>query len=238
MKVVLLAGGLGTRLAPLTSSVPKPMVIVEGKPVILHLIGHCTRSGFRDFVICTHYLSHVIQDYLGDGSKFGAMIEYSVEREPLGTGGAIKNAERLITGKEFLMIYADLLMGMDLDKLVAFHREKGGIGTLTVHATDHPYDSDMLELNPDSSVRRFLGKPKPGDKFENIGNAGAYCFETSILKYFPTGKSMLDKEVLPSVLEKGERLFAYRTGEVVSDIGTHERLAKARGMEYEGSEHP
>jgi len=225
MKAVILAGGMGTRLGGITKTIPKPMVGIDGKPLLERMILHLKRHGFTDIVICTYHLADRIRAHFGDGAAFGVRIEYSQESEPLGTGGALKNAAPLLDGP-FLLLLGDLVVGMDLERLVAFHREKKALGTLTVHRSSHPHDSDIIEVAPDGSITRFLGKPKPSQRFTNIANAGVYCFEHSILNYFPDGKSMLDKEVLPSVLERGGRLFAYMTDEEVSDIGTAERLSR------------
>jgi NDP-sugar pyrophosphorylase family protein len=227
MKAVIIAGGLGKRLGELTRAVPKPMIEVDGKPVLEHLIIHLKEQGISDIIICSGYLSGKIHERFGDGKGLGVRIEYAVEKELLGTGGALKNIEGKVEGT-FLVVYGDLIVEMDLRKLVAYHKSKGGLGTLTVHESSHPYDSDILEVAPDGLITRFLGKPKHGQRFENISNAGVYVFEASVLKYFPTGVSMLDKSVLPSVIEKGGRLFAYSTKERVMDMGTIDRLEKCR----------
>ena len=184
MKGVIVAGGLGTRLGALTEKLPKGLIKVKGKPVLEHQVLWLKRYGIKKIVICAGYLADLIQEYLGDGSRFGVRIEYSLEKELLGTGGALKQAAPLLSDR-FIMMYGDLLGDMDLRKLAAFHSKKGGLGTLTVHESDHPYDSDILEVAPDWEVKRFIGKPKRGQKFVNISNAGVYCFEKAILKYFP-----------------------------------------------------
>lgn len=228
MKGVIVAGGLGTRLGELTKSIPKGLVDVQGRPVLEHQALWLARCGIKDIVICAGHMAERIRERLGDGSALGVRIEYSVEKELLGTGGALRQAAPLLSDR-FVMMYGDLVGDMDLRKLVDFHAKKGGLGTLTVHESDHPYDSDIIEVAPDWSVTKFLGKPVRGQEFRNISNAGVYCFEKAILKYFPGGKSMLDKEALPGVLAKGGRLFAYMTSERILDIGTPERLRKSHG---------
>ncbi len=227
---VILAGGLGTRLGNETKQVPKPMIKIKGKPVLEYIILYLKKYGIIKIIICAGYLGEKIQEYFGNGAKFGVSIKYSFEKELLGTGGAIKKIEPLLLADSsgFVMVYGDLLVDMDLAKLIKYHKEKGGLGTLTVHESSHPYDSDILELDSSGLIIKFLGKPKKGDVFENISNAGVYCFEQSILKYFPDGVSMLDKEVLPCVINKGGKLFAYHTNEKVSDMGTPDRLEKVR----------
>jgi NDP-sugar pyrophosphorylase family protein len=228
MKGVIVAGGLGTRLGALTKKLPKGLILVNGKPVLEHQVLWLAHYGIKDIVICAGYLAERIEAYFGDGGRFGVHIDYSLEKELLGTGGALKQAAPLLSNR-FVMMYGDLLGDMDLREFVRFHAAKGGLGTLTVHESDHPYDSDILEVTPDWEIIRFLGKPRPGTGFANISNAGVYCFEKAILKYFPDGKSMLDKEALPHVLERGGKLYAYMTRERILDIGTPERLEKSLG---------
>jgi NDP-sugar pyrophosphorylase family protein len=230
MKGVILAGGLGTRLGALTEKLPKGMIRVKGKPVLEHQVLWLKRCGIKEIVICAGYLADLIQAYFGDGSRLGVRIEYSVETELLGTGGALRQAAPLLSDR-FILMYGDLLGSMDLRKLADFHAKKGGLGTMTVHESDHPYDSDIIEVAPDWEVKRFIGKPKMGQKFVNISNAGVYCIEKAILKYFPDGNSMLDKDALPGVLRKGGKLYAYMTRERILDIGTPERLEKSQDEE-------
>ncbi|HNT60611.1 MAG TPA: HAD-IIIA family hydrolase, partial [Candidatus Bilamarchaeaceae archaeon] len=221
-RAVIVAGGLGKRLAPLTETVPKPMLPLRGRPMLERMVEWLRREGIREIVVCSGYLSEKMEEYFGDGARWGVRISYSVEKEPLGTGGALKNAEKLVGKGTFVAMYADLDVDMDLERFVRFHREKGGIATLTVHPSSHPYDSDMVGCDGDGKVVAFPGKPKPGEKFENLGNAGIYCFESDVFKYLKNGKSNLDKEVLPSVLGK-EGIHSYRTDEKIMDVGTHDR---------------
>jgi histidinol-phosphate phosphatase family protein len=229
IRALIVAGGLGKRLAPLTESIPKPLLPVDGKPVLEHQIAWLKREGVTNIILSTGYLSEKIEHYFGAGKKFGVKLTYSVEKEERGTGGAIKLAEKKLGSETFIMLYGDLLIDLDLRRLLAYHKAKGGLATMTLHPSSHPYDSDMLELGEGDKVIRFLGKPKPGDQFVNIGNAGLYCFEPAILKYFPTGKSMLDKEVLPGVIAKGGAIYGFVTQERIADMGTHDRYAKHRG---------
>lgn len=226
---VIIAGGLGKRLAPLTESIPKPLLPVRGKPVLEHQIAWLKREGISELILCTGYLSEKIESYFGNGSRFGVKICYSVEPKELGTGGALRNAEGFISGRRFISLYGDLLIDIDLRRMLAYHIAKGGLGTLALHPTDHPFDSDMLECSKDGKITAFLGKPRPGQKFENLGNAGLYCFEPAILKNFPEDKSMLDKEALPKALANGAQLYGFVTFEKIADMGTHERYRKHGG---------
>jgi len=226
MKAVIIAGGLAKRLRPITETNPKAMILVRGKPLIQHLIDRLRQAGITEIIICTGYLSHAIEEYFGNGRKFGVNITYSHEEKELGTGGALKNAQALIGDDRFLVFYGDLIVEMDLVKFIDFHKNSGSEGTLTLHHTDHPYDSDMIETDNYGKIITFLGKAKPGEPVKGWGNAGVYCFEPSIFEYFPEGKSALDKEVLPKALKNGAKLYGYITSQIIKDIGTHERYEK------------
>lgn len=228
IKAVIIAGGFGKRLKPITDNIPKSMVKLRGRPILQHIIEKLKASGVEDIIICTGYLSEIIERYFRNGSGFGVNIIYSKEQMELGTGGALKNAEALIGKGRFLVLYGDLVVDMDFKRLMDFHTRRSSECTLTLHKTDHPYDSDMIETDINGRIIAFLGKAKPGENIKGWGNAGVYCLEHSILKYFPNGKSALDKEVLPEALKKGAKLYGYITNETIRDIGTHERYERYR----------
>ncbi len=232
MKAVLIAGGLGTRLAPLTEKVPKPLLpLSDGKPMLEHQILFLKKQGITDIIICIGYLGEKIVDYFGNGLKWGVNITYSKEHEPLGTGGALYLARKLIGKGIFLMAYADLVIDMDVKKFLAFHTHKKALVSQCVHPSDHPHDSDMLKLDSHDRVIAYLGKPKKGDQFENIGNAGLYMMDSRIFEYEDawngaSPKRALDKDVLPFILAQGGAIYAYRTNELIKDVGTHDRYVK------------
>ena len=228
MKAVILVGGLGTRLLPLTESVPKPMLYFNGKPILQHQIERLRAYGITNIIICTYHLSKIIEDYFKNGREFGVNITYSREEFPLGTSGALLNAKDVIGSNSFILLYGDLLIEIDFSKFIGFHIEKNGIGTLVLHQSSHPYDSDILEVDKSQKIVKFLGKPKKGQKFTNLANAGVYCFKPTIFKYLPQGKSMLDKEIIPKIISSGESLYAYLTDEKVMDLGTRDRYQSAK----------
>ncbi len=223
MKAVIIAGGIGKRLKPVTGELPKALVKIKEKPLAEHVIEGLKLYGIKDIILCTGYLSSVIEDYLEDGKRFGVNIEYSVEKNELGTGGALKNAQSLIGSETFLVLYGDIIVEMNFQKFIDFHRQKNSEGTLVIHETDHPFDSDMIEVDDNGKITAFLGKPKPGDVIRGFGSAGVYCFEPSIFRFFPQNKSVLDKEVLSAALKKGAKLYGYITSELIKDIGTLHR---------------
>lgn len=223
VKAIILAGGRGERLRPLTDKLPKPLLPINGKPVLWHQIMLLKKHGVRDIVICGHYLFDKIKDCFGDGSRFGVNITYVNEKEPLGTGGAIKNCERYIKNTS-LVVYGDEMIEMDLSKLIQFHRNKGGLATIVVHETDHPHDSDLVETNKDGLVTAFFSKG--GKKDLKISKSSVYVIEPPVFKFIED-KCDFDRTVLPKLINK-KAVFGYLTDEYIKDMGTFERYEVIR----------
>ncbi len=224
MKAVILAGGKGTRLASLTKEIPKPMINVGDKPILEHQIELLKEFGITDITIITHYLSEVIENYFGNGGKFGVDISYFREEEPLGTCGGIKEIEDNLT-EDFLIFYGDVMLNMDLDRLISFHYAKKSACTLVLHPNDHPYDSDLVEVNSENRITAFHSKPhEKGKYFRNLANAAIYIMSPKILRYIGKGKKAdLAKDLFPSLLDK-EMFYGYITAEYQKDVGTPKRL--------------
>ncbi len=225
MKCVIIAGGKGTRLG--LSDVPKPMALVGGIPVIEHQIRLARRYGYIDIIILAGYLAEVIIGYLGDGSRYDVRIEYVVEEKPLGTGGALLQlAGKLVD--DFMVLYGDVYVDMNLRAFEAFHRSAPAVGSLVVHPNSHPYDSDLVEVDETGAVRAFHAKPHRGDRFyRNLVNAALYLLSPEILSYIPKDRpSDLGRDIFPAVTSAGKLLRAYRTPEYLKDMGTPERLVE------------
>lgn len=224
---VILAGGLGTRLG--LKGIPKPMVEIGGKPLIEHQVILLKKFGISRIIACTGHLSEKIEESLGDGSRLGVQMEYSREKKPLGTAGCLKKADSLLDG-DFLVVYGDVMLNMDLGRFVRFHEQNSGVATIVVHPNGHPHDSDLVEVGADSKVTGFLNKPHPaGLAYRNLVNAGLYLFKPKMLDYIESEKfSDIAKETLPKAVSAGEPVYAYRTAEYLKDIGTPERLAEVR----------
>lgn len=157
MKVVIMAGGRGTRITSVASDIPKPMIRIEGKPVLEHEIECLRRQGFTDIILTVSHLSQIIMDYFGDGSRFGVQIEYYFEKEPLGNAGALfKLKDKL--DSNFLLLNADAMFDVDFNRFVAFHKEKGGLVTLFTHPNSHPYDSGLIIADQNGTVEKWLAK--------------------------------------------------------------------------------
>lgn len=226
MQLVIIAGGKGTRLGDI--SVPKPMVKIGGKPLLEHQIELAKRYGLTDIIILVGYKSEQIINYFGNGSKWQVNISYSLEEKPLGTAGSIKSAEALINDR-FLVFYGDTMMDINLHKLVDYDSASPSLGTLLCHPNDHPYDSDIIQIDDDSNeIKHFHSKPHNYKNFKpNLVNAALYILSKKIFNYIePNKKSDFGKDIFPKVIAAGERLTAYHTAEYIKDMGTPDRLKK------------
>lgn len=227
-KVAILAGGKGTRLSSHTVNIPKPMVPILGKPILEHQINLCKRHGFFDIVLLVHHLYESIVDYFGDGSALGVNILYSIEREPRGTAGALRDALHLLD-ETFIVIYGDTFMDVDLGKLWNSHKKSNCNGTLFLHPNSHPHDSDLIEIDSNGYVRAILPYPHTDDReSRNLVNAALYVLERNgIENVIPAnGKFDIAKDLFPRMLDLGLRYFGYLSVEYIKDLGTPERLKK------------
>jgi len=220
MKAVILVGGEGTRLRPLTFSLPKPMIPVINKPFLLHMIDWLKRHGISEIILSMGYLSTAIEDYFGDGSRFGVKMWYVVEDSPLGTGGAIKNVERFVDDT-FIVLNGDILTDLDLTSMIAFHREHKAVATISLTPVEDPSAYGLVDLDDRSRVLRFLEKPSPEEITTNLINAGTYIMESSVLDIIPPNRNVsVEREVYPGLLERGNPVYGYPSGAYWLDIGT------------------
>jgi D,D-heptose 1,7-bisphosphate phosphatase len=228
MQAVILAGGKGTRLGDMTREIPKPMLLLENKPLLHHQVDLLVKYGVKDIIILVNYLKDPIMNYFGDGSRFGVSIRYFEEDLPLGTVGGIKEIEGWITG-DFLVLYGDVMINMDLSRLIAFHQLKYSESTLVLHPNDHPYDSDLVEINSAARIVDFHSKPHdPQQSYHNLVNAGAYVLTSRIFPFLEKGKKAdFGRDIFPKIFSK-VAMFGYKTTEYLKDMGTPERLEKVR----------
>ncbi len=224
MKVVIIAGGQGTRIRSVNSEVPKAMIPVAGKPIIEWEIEMAKRQGYTDFLLIVGYLGEQIVNYLGDGGKWNVNIDYFQEKEPLGTAGSLGYLKEQLT-EDFFVFYGDTIVDIDMERMLRYHRAKEADATLFVHPNDHPYDSDIVDMSEDGRVRGFFIKPHPtGFVSHNTVNASLFIFSPLVLERIEVGKkSHIEKNVLPRCLEDGLRLFGYNSPEYIKDMGTPER---------------
>jgi len=225
MKAVILAGGKGTRLGPLARDIPKSMVPVGGTPVLFHQLALLRANGVMEVVLCVNHLAHVIKDAVGDGASLGMRITYVDDGVPAGTAGAVLRAAAYLN-ETFLVLYGDIMVAMDLRKLVAFHRSKKGVGTLVVHPTSHPHDSDLVDVDDASNIIAFSRPPHQG-RWHNLGSAALYVLEPAALRHIREGFAEdFGRDVFPRMLAGEAALSAYNTPEYLRDTGTPERFAR------------
>lgn len=226
MKTVVMAGGKGTRISSLRADIPKPMIPVCGKPVLEHLLDVVKRQGHREFIFVIGHLGEVIEDFFGDGSRFGVSIEYIREDKPLGTAGALYYLKGQIR-EDFLLLNGDIIFDMDIGRMMRFHEKKGGMATIFVHPNNHPCDSGIVEADKEGRVLRWLTKEEERDVYHNRVNGGIHILSPKIFSFFDRAeKRDLDRDILKKLIPIGE-LFAYSSPEYIKDMGTPERYGQA-----------
>ncbi|MGH3080399.1 MAG: sugar phosphate nucleotidyltransferase [Gaiellaceae bacterium] len=219
MKAVVMAGGEGTRLRPLTSNQPKPMVPIVGKPCMEHILELSRGHGIEDVIVTVAFLPQPIRSYFGDGSSLGMNIEYSVEESPLGTAGSVRLAVARLDDT-FLVISGDALCDFDLTKLIDFHRERGATATLALKSVENPLEFGIVVTDRDGRVERFLEKPSWSQVFSDTINTGVYVLEPEVLSHVPTDRPYdFSKELFPLLLEMGRPVYGYVVDGYWQDIG-------------------
>ena len=226
MKAVILAGGLGIRLREVIHNKPKPMASVRGKPFLQYQIEHLKQYGVDQIILCVAYLAHQIKAYFKEGRDLGVEIKYATEKRPLGTAGALKNAQRYLKENTFLVLNGDTYANIDLFDFMQYHRNKRSKGTIALTRVDQPEEYGTVLLDDNQRIRQFLEKSKIQESY-GIINAGVYLLEPEVLDYIPPGiKISLEKEIFPQLLRKSLPLFGYLTSGYFGDIGTPEGYAR------------
>ena len=220
MKAVILTGGLGTRLRPLTIKTPKTMVPVLNIPFLEYTFRRFNRHNIEEAVLALNYLPQPIKDYFGSGSRFGIKLNYIIEEIPLGTAGAVKNAERFLD-ESFLVLNGDIFTDLDLTAMMNFHNQKKAKVTIALTPVDDPTNYGLVETDAQNRVIRFLEKPNWNQVTTNMINAGTYILEPEVLSSIPPQtKFSFEHEVFPPLLEQGEPIYAYPSDCYWMDIGT------------------
>jgi D,D-heptose 1,7-bisphosphate phosphatase len=224
MRAVIVAGGKGTRLSSISPDMPKPMAPVGGIPLLEHQLILLKNYGFLDITIITGYGAAVIEDYFQSGERWGINLSYHREQFPLGTTGGIKEIEKLLI-EDFMVLYGDVMVNMNLRRLAEFHWTKKSACTLVLHPNDHPFDSDLVEVDSEHKIIAFHPKPHEPDKYyRNLVNAGVYIISPAMLRYIKKGvPEDFGRDIFPKVVNKAP-LFGYITTEYLKDIGTPERF--------------
>jgi mannose-1-phosphate guanylyltransferase / phosphomannomutase len=222
-----MAGGEGTRLRPLTSNQPKPMVPIVGKPCMEHILELLRTHGFTDVIVTVAFLPQAIRSYFGDGTSLGLDIQYSVEESPLGTAGSVRLASNALDDT-FLVISGDALCDIDLQKIVDTHREKGAAVTIGLKSVENPLEFGIVVTDEDGKVERFLEKPSWGQVFSDTINTGIYVLEPEVLRHVPTDRPFdFSKELFPLLLEMGRPIYGAICDGYWQDIGNLDQYRQA-----------
>ena len=236
MKTVLMAGGRGTRIAELFPDIPKPLIPVDGMPILEREIRSLAAQGFKDLILTVGYLADKIIAYFGDGSNLGVKIEYFVEETPLGNAGAVFRLREKIGEEPFFLLNADAAFDVDFNRMLAFHKQHGGLVTLFTHPNSHPYDSGLIIADDKGNVDQWLAKEDERPQwYNNRVNAGLHVIDPKVLDFslknleiddetgMPKSKVDLDRKILKPLCGTGQ-MFCYDSPEYVKDMGTPERF--------------
>ncbi len=228
MKAVIMAGGEGTRLRPLTSNQPKPMVPILNRPVMEYSIDLLKKYKIEDIVVTLQFLPQLIKNYFGDGTDIGVNLNYATEETPLGTAGSVKNAEGFLD-ESFVVISGDALTDINIKKAIRFHKKNNAMATLVLKSVENPLEFGIVITDDNGRIERFLEKPSWGEVFSDNINTGIYILEPEVFQYIPEN-TMFDfsKELFPLLLGKGMPLFGYIADEYWCDIGNQEQYLQAQ----------
>ena len=223
MKAIILVGGEATRLRPLTCNTPKAMVPVLNTPFLEHVICYLNRHQVTEIVLALSQRQQAIESYFGDGSQFGIRLRYSVEDTPLGTGGAVKNAEKYLN-ETFLVLNGDIFTDLDITAMMEFHRDRNAKVTISLTPVDDPTSYGLVETNAQNKITRFIEKPSPNEITTNLINAGIYIIEPDVRTHIPPQVSFsFERELFPPLLDRGEPVYAYPFATYWIDIGAPEK---------------
>lgn len=231
MKAVLIAGGRGERLKPFTNNLPKPMIEVQGKPILLHIIELLKKNGISEFILALCYLPEIITSYFGNGKKFGVKIDYTFEnpKSPLGTAGAISLARELISST-FIVTYADILRELEVEKMLAFHKKSHAFATIHVYKRESKDAKSMVIFDKNRKIIKFIEHPTPnqlGNKHIFV-NGSFYIFEPKIFDFIPDKKTVdFGSDIFPKIIPH-KNVFVFPGNKYFIDIGNLPKLEYAR----------
>lgn len=227
MKAVILVGGLGTRLRPLTCNTPKPMLPLVNQPFIEQMLLRLRDQGVDEVILAVQYLAQRFTETLGDGSRLGLKLHIIEESEPRGTAGAVKNVEHMLDDTTFVF-NGDVLTDLDLQAMLTFHREKGSKITISLTPVDDPTQFGLVEMDNSGKIRRFLEKPRAEDITSNLINAGTYVIEPDVFRYVPPDEFyMFERGLFPVLLQTGDPMYGYPSRAYWNDIGKPKNYLEA-----------
>lgn len=226
MKALILAGGEGTRLRPLTYERPKVLIPTLNQPLMEYTLNRLHRHGVDDIILAVGHMADAIQAHFGDGNRWNVRLDYSVESEPLGSGGAIKNVARLLKEDTFIVLNGDIYTDLDVTAMLDFHRHKKAMVTISLTEVADPSAYGVVDMAEDGRLRRFVEKPPPGQAPSNLVNAGTWIFEPGALAYLPEGVSSVEYNLFPLLLANGKPMYGYASDAYWMDVGTPERYMR------------
>ena len=223
MRAVVMAGGEGTRLRPMTANQPKPLLPVVNKPIMDHVLRLLRRHSFDETIVTVQFLASMVRNYFGDGEEFGMSLQYATEDIPLGTAGSVKNAESALRDGPFLVISGDALTDIDLSDLVRFHKDNAALVTVALARVPDPLEFGIVIANSDGRIERFLEKPTWGQVFSDTVNTGIYVMEPEVLAHVPSAETVdWSADVFPTLLDRGAPVYGWVAEGYWEDVGTHE----------------
>src|SRR3954463_7301739 len=229
MRAVVMAGGEGTRLRPMTANQPKPLLPVVNRPIMEHVLRLLKRHGFHETVVTVHFLAALVRNYFGDGEELGMDLTYATEETPLGTAGSVKNAEDALRDEPFVVISGDALTDIDLTEMVRYHKQQKALVTIGLKRVPNPLEFGIIIVNEDGHIERFLEKPTWGQVFSDTVNTGIYVMEPEVFDHVPLGEVVdWSADVFPKLLTAGAPLYGYVTDAYWEDVGTIESFIKAQ----------
>lgn len=222
MQAVIMAGGKGTRITSIAKDIPKPMILIEGKPILQYQIESLREQNITDIILVIGHIGKVVKDYFMNGEKFDVQIQYIEEETPLGTAGALYYLKTRIK-EDFLLLNGDIIFDVNLNRFLSYHKEKGGYATIFTHPNDHPFDSGLIVTDEKGFVTKWLHKEEERIWYKNKVNSGLHILSPKIFTMFLQLKKMdLDRDILKKLILK-HQLVAYDSPEYVKDMGTPER---------------
>jgi len=226
-QAVIVCGGKGLRLSSVTKGLPKTLISLDGDTLLSHQLRELERCNVREVILCVGYGAAAIRAFCSSCEHMGVRISYSEEDVPLGTAGAVR-AIRDTLDPQFYVVYGDLVFCVDLERFARHHITGGALATLLLHPSDHPYDSDLVELDNEARISGFLGKPSCGRSFVNLTNAAIYALDRRIVDHIPESRPVdFGADLFPSLLKQGHCLRGFVTNEYCKDIGQADRYHQA-----------
>src|SRR5580765_995066 len=237
MKAVILAGGEGTRLRPLTSNQPKPMMPIANVPMMEHIVKLLAEHGFDDIVVTVAFMANHIRNYFGDGSELGVRMRYATEEAPLGTAGSVRNAMDELD-ETFLVISGDVLTDFDLSRVMREHRAQEAFASIALKRVENPVEFGIVITREDGTIERFLEKPTWGEVFSDTINTNIYVLEPEIFDFIPAAEIVdFSGAVFAEVLERGKKLYGHVVDGYWEDVGTLEAYRRAHEDILDGRMH-